>query len=726
MATKLDTVDPAVVRLPVERQHFNLLLASNPNYFSNLIDSPFKGVVKQIGNTTYEELGCVGLNPQLDLLEAVVQIKQNNGYSGGICAAGSLEYVRFYADYSNSGTWTDLGFSSVRVHDIPGALPISYGVKINIDPVRHLCSQNNTIKIRAILSWNALPPANTPNYPPVWGNVSDVNVQIQPAFRRRFADVVSELSLAKLSKDLVETLQSFDQSAELKITPQPLSLVEREENYRALQVPVHRFAFDELHKAANSPSELQSMLVASTPLAKYLSSKKDLDDLIANFLKPPSNTTYEEVRCAGLRPEDDAVSAVVTIKQPGGYSGDLCHTGSAEYVAFWLKLDGSATWEHLGTSAVQVHDLGTIPAGGVQYAVYLPADLSAHRQLCADGPLMGTLRAVLQWSVPPPSATVPPYWGNIADARVQLRPGDPAQQQLPALLNISGYSVDDIHGNGMLNGNAPFGGVVAIRGIMGGFPASMRQYKIEVRKQGTLSWSTLDNPIDVQFYRFDAANGIVDCSPSLGFQFQCTKTITPVAGWYDYINATNGATHDVLVDNTLGFWHTNITDEATWEVKVTFRDPITLSLTPTQTVTLRIDNTAPTMHAQFNAGGQCGKFAVGAQISGTYNAHDPGSNPLVLNPADPIFQHFASISAIVLPPGLIPHNVNLDASGSNTEVLPATGQDGAWTLDTTNGQPCGYVIRFLGSDRTIYGTVSGAIFNLVTLTGEYDLGFCLG
>jgi len=132
------------------------------------------------------------------------------------------------------------------------------------------------------------------------------------------------------------------------------------------------------------------------------------------------------------------------------------------------------------------------------------------------------------------------------------------------------------------------------------------------------------------------------------------------------------------------------------------------------------------MHAQFTNGGQCGKFAVGAQITGTYNAHDPGSNPLALNPNAAEYQHFASISAIVLPPGLIPHNVDLDASGANTEVLPAIGQDGSWSLDTTGGQPCGYVIRFLGSDRTIYGTVSGPNFNLVTLTGEYDLGFCLG
>ena len=380
-----------------------------------------------------------------------------------------------------------------------------------------------------------------------------------------------------------------------------------------------------------------------------------------------------------------------------------------------------------------MHDLGAIPAGGVQYAVFLPVDLSAHRRRCTAGPLMGTLRAVLQWNAPPTSPTLPPYWGNSEDCRVQLRPGDPDSAQIPALLNVSSFSVDDINGaSGLLNGNAPFGGVVALRGILGGFSATPRQYKVQVRKDGELNWRTLTNPIDVQFFRFDAANNIVDCSGAAGFQFQCTRNLVPSArpgsGVVQYINATTGGTHDVLTDNTLGYWLTNTTDEGLWHVKVTFRDAVTLVTVETQTVTVRIDNTAPRLFADFAAGGQCGKFAIGAQLSGSYQAHDPGSNPLltpaVLNTS--VFQHFNVLSATVLPPGLIPQSVNLDGTGSNVEGLPNIGADGSWTLNTANGQPCGYVIRFLGSDRTIYGTLSGASFNLVTLTGEYDLGFCLG
>lgn len=48
-----------------ERKYFLSLLLTNPNYFGNLADSALKPVQKIIGNTSYEELECVGFNPEL-------------------------------------------------------------------------------------------------------------------------------------------------------------------------------------------------------------------------------------------------------------------------------------------------------------------------------------------------------------------------------------------------------------------------------------------------------------------------------------------------------------------------------------------------------------------------------------------------------------------------------------------------------------------------------------
>ena len=119
-------------RLPKERVQFQRLVAANPNHFGNLTDSPFKVVKKMILNTTYEEVTCVGYNPDKGLLEATIEIKQATGYSGDLCVGGSTEYVRFFVD-DGSG-WQDAGLAGVKVHDIPsgqdcaGALdkPLSY------------------------------------------------------------------------------------------------------------------------------------------------------------------------------------------------------------------------------------------------------------------------------------------------------------------------------------------------------------------------------------------------------------------------------------------------------------------------------------------------------------------------------------------------------------------------------------------------------------------------
>ena len=78
-----------------------------------------------------------------------------------------------------------------------------------------------------------------------------------------------------------------------------------------------------------------------------------------------------------------------------------------------------------GTSTVTVHDLQTIPAEGIQYAVFLKKDLSKFRVPCEIGPRVVRLRAILSWDTPPPPANpnYVPVWGNREECLVQLDPG---------------------------------------------------------------------------------------------------------------------------------------------------------------------------------------------------------------------------------------------------------------------------------------------------------------
>src|SRR5437870_12913072 len=95
-----------------KRGNFKALLLANPNFFGNLKKSPFKPVLNILADTAYEEIACVGFQPQFNRLEAVVYINRDSGYGGNICSSGSQEYVRFYLSFDNGATWQDQGLSS--------------------------------------------------------------------------------------------------------------------------------------------------------------------------------------------------------------------------------------------------------------------------------------------------------------------------------------------------------------------------------------------------------------------------------------------------------------------------------------------------------------------------------------------------------------------------------------------------------------------------------------
>src|ERR1039457_2845833 len=191
--------------LPKERVEFKKLLALNPNYFGNLKGSSFKPVKEIIGNTTYEKVSCLGFNPALNLLEATVLIKLPSGYNGTLCTPGSTEYVRFYIDYGSG--WVDAGLSSFNAHDISNTLdcakkldkPLAYVVTLSLDPHRDICKRPVLPKVRAILSWQTMPPAGLPDWPPIWGNVLDQHIQIKPRFPF-FSDLFEFLPKEALKK----------------------------------------------------------------------------------------------------------------------------------------------------------------------------------------------------------------------------------------------------------------------------------------------------------------------------------------------------------------------------------------------------------------------------------------------------------------------------------------------------------------------------------------------
>ena len=769
IATALKQRAAPAETIEVERTHFRSLLLQNPNYFGSLEASPFKPVKVIQYNTTYEELVCVGLNPPFDRLETIVQIKRPTGYGGDICSTGSLEYVRFYVDLNDDGVLHDVGRASVRVYDIPGDKPLCYALALDFTAIRNLCVTENLVRVRAVLSWDVDPPPNTPGFIPPWGNVLNVEVQIQPRAFIDWGDLFKDLVdlEVKIPDPIGPIISVLDQGTKLPVAlPQPLSLAQKKALYARSDVPLHRFAFPEVQQLLSATASGHAFFSSGseTSLMQLGLELSEVGDLLGKLeVVTDGDTSFEELRCIGLRPDTDLLEGVLTVKKSSGYSGGLCGNGSTEYLAFWIDAADGAGFTYLGTATVQVHDLQTIPADGLRYAVFLKADLAKYLVPCEIGPRVIRLRTILSWETAPPpgNPNYVPTWGNREECLIQLRPGE-LTGHIPLIETVGDMGVDDIdQTTGLATGagvyasltanQSPFGAIVTITGRIGDPPDSFGggatpfKYKIEVSPVGVDDWHPLTNPITVKKSEF--INGFPQMCGF--FEFVCDVNLMAVDdgdglgdGWYEYIEDIKGPhTRNLLVD-TLAFWHTSAAMEGMWKIRITAKDPATSTVFPgLQEVVVRIDNTAPTApppappdpsaaiklaitSATFLGEAipavDCGQFPVGTILTGTYEVHDPGTTSTD--------QHFGSLSLGVIPVG--PAHGAVVVPGSRAfPVVPTTGEAGTWTLNTgdmaepnpptTPMQACGYVIRLSASDRTIVNS------GYVGLSATADVGFCL-
>lgn len=719
-------------RIEPERLNFKSLVLKNPNYFGNLEDSPLQPVTPIQGNTRFEELECVGLNPPYDRLEAVVRIKRNSGYGGDVCSTGSFEYVRFYVDLHDNGVFHDVGLGSVRVFDITGPKPLCYAVLRDFDSIRKFCLTENVVRVRAILSWNVPPPANSPNFVPVWGNRLDASVQIRPRLSFSIGEIVKEFELAEVEipDPVGPVIKAIDPETLVSTLPEAaLQLAEKREKYQEAEVPAARFAFPEAVSLTAAPGGGEVFALDKSPLAQLGLEVEEIDNLFELIQSGDGDTSFEELKCIGLKPELDLLEGVLTVKKNLGYSGSLCSPGSTEYVAFWIDFGDGAGFTHVGTSSVRVHDL-KVPAGGLQYAVFLKTNLLKRLTPCQFGARVVRLRAILSWENPPPPGNPgwTPTWGNRLDCRIQLRPGQ-LKGHIPLIETVGDVGVNDINpANGLATGvmpiagvtlnQSPFGRGVSITGRIGDPPntfgggAQPFKYRIEVAPSGTNDWQPLTNKITVK--KSEWINGIPQqCAPG---DFVCDLTLTPTddgdglgPGWYSYIEDLTPPHQRFLVLDQLARWDTNENMEGLWKIRMTAKDPSTSPPTVfpgIQIVRVRIDNSGPTVSlaitgAVFNGNPlpavDCGKFPVGTIISGTFSVQDPGHGSSAA-----AFQHYNNTTFEVLPSG--------PAAGAAPTTVPAvrtfpavstTGiAAGTWTLKTAGMKACGYVLRMVGSDRT--------------------------
>jgi len=715
----------------VARKHMNTLLLANPNYFGNFKESGFKAILDIQGDTSWESIGCVGFNPQIGRLEAVVYINQDSGYNGDVCSNGSQEFVRFYLSYDNGASWQDQGVTNFTVYDVPGPKPLEYDATLQISPPEGFCFFENLPKARAILSWNSAPPANTPNWTPIFGNVVDVQIQIAGFDIILLNQFLTEakIKLTEEFKNAVELTQPIKAAA-----PKALGAVDLHSLYAGKNVPGHRYLFSELLSAAKAQNVITSASVATAtvkalakPSAKVSFagiSEVNLAALIEQLLNTDGDTSYEELDCVGLNPNIDQLVGVINVKQSSGYSGGPCTSGSPEYVAFWV--DWGSGWEYQGTTSVTVHDFSEIPAGGLQYSVFLPVDLSTHRQPCEDGAKTAKVRAVLSWDVPPSSTDpyAPVTWGNSDETLILINPGPVIQpgEQIPFLSRVGDIGESFIDGTGRITDaytletgahyiNAPFGGAIKLAGFISN-PVPGMKYRIMKKPHGAPDSAyapIINEPIGLTL-TIDEFSGTT--------WTQITQTDHDLGGGY-YTYENYGWYHAVE-GNLMGVWYTTSADTGnTYDLRIDLSvDGIPADDVHSNVVTVLVNNEQPGATLQIDLGGgvECADFSPGDsfKVDYTATASDFGQFSFVIRPAGPAN-------------GVLP----VPAAGSSTWYgggIADPGTSGTATLNTgvNPGPPptgpmdaCGYALTIQVWDRTNVNSGGGTNYN------EASVGFCL-
>ncbi|HLI33474.1 MAG TPA: hypothetical protein VKW70_00395 [Terriglobia bacterium] len=710
----------SLAKLPPEaaRKSFKALLLSNPNYFGNLKESEFQPVLNIAGDTAYENIGCVGFNPQLNRLEAVVYINQATGYDGDVCSGGSQEFVRFYLSYDGGATWQDQGLTSFTVYDVPGPKPLEYDVTVSISPSEKFCFFQNLPLARAILSWNAPPPASSPDWTPVWGNVVDAQIQIAG-----FEIIVLGQFLADAKAELpAEYKNAVDLTQPIQVSPpKALSAADRHTLYNGKNVPGHRYLFPELQHAL----EVQATDLEGAPSALAGISDLNLTSIIEQLLNTDGDTSYEELDCVGLNPNLGQLVGIINVKQPAGYSGGPCTAGSQEYVAFWV--DWGSGWTYAGTTSVNVHDFSAIPTGGLQYSVFLPIDLASHRQPCEAGPKTAKVRAVLSWDTPP--STTNPYasvvWGNSEETQILIDPGPAVApgQQIPFLSRVGDIDESLIDSSGLITdayaletGNhyvhAPFGGRITIAGFISN-PTPGMKYRVMKKPHGApdSAYAPIVNEPAGLTLTIDEFNGSTWTQTEQMFHDLGD-------GYYPYENYSWAHTVEA---NIMGVWYTTAADDGNaYDLRIDLSvDGNPADDAHSNVVTVLVNQTTPVAALDLNLGGgaECGFFSPGDTITGNYTASS---------------EYFGHFSFVILPAGPANGVLPTPPAGASTWLGGAIADpgvsNGAYTLNTgaNPGPPptgpmaaCGYSLTVQVWDRT--NVDSGA----TTYYNQASVGFCL-
>jgi hypothetical protein len=134
--------------------------------------------VSNLGSIFYEEMTCVGYDPQRRQFAAPVKIKQTFGF-GGAPLPGSREHV-LHCVADGSGALVPVGHDSVHLANAVGnqfptwQFAVIANANQNLQTVYPMDGQ--TRRAKSILSW-AFTPTDC-NFTPIWGNALNYRIRL--------------------------------------------------------------------------------------------------------------------------------------------------------------------------------------------------------------------------------------------------------------------------------------------------------------------------------------------------------------------------------------------------------------------------------------------------------------------------------------------------------------------------------------------------------------------
>lgn len=631
-------------------------------------------------NTDYEELGCIGYNPNSQELTAIIKIKRSSGYNGSLCTKGSVEYVRFYVNYGSG--YKDEGVVGVNVHDIPDTndceqkveKPLEFAVRLKIDPKNQDCSKPFLPKVKAVLLWQTVPPANDPDLLQpgyVWGNVKEAQIQIKP------------VKVVSLNPNLSAVLQNVLLNPNISLSNMMLNNPLLKKNIMATKSAIigEKIGFSDLvkqysvSKAQVLPERLGFKFLAEAISTKnvdviknsqlvFAENQLDYTKALNALIASKGNVSYEELGCVGLDYHNEALVATFTAKRNYGYGGNLCSAGSKEYVTFWMRDESTnCQWQKLGTQIVELHDIPNHT--GLSYSAILPYDFSKFKMPCGT-PRNIKIRAVLSWNVEPTELDTP-YWGNFKEAYIQLAPKNWIGTN-PKMIMVGGVAVDNIHATSGLtlpgakfeiNQNpvpdgSRFMGKLSIHGISA--PYAGMKYRIKVINLENSSSYYVTDPLFVVGY--DSANNIVHTvvNPDAAHFYTYQPYNLNILSQLALFSPGTSARIMIVIEHENGTTDSRI---------------------------VQMDNTSPAVTLNINDSVDCIMFKKGETIKGTFTAIDNFPHVITMGGYNGKYTKIQVNSGMPLsvPAGIDSHVI------TNTNVT-----QGDFEFKTATDKNCGFIV----------------------------------